>query len=84
MGNLIALTIRTLGGGGGGVGEDGVDVGEVGGGVDGGGNNGMRFFINFLAIVKSRDCSLILRSLGNLFRSALPQTSMDSHNPFFT
>lgn len=49
--NLIALTIPTLGGDGGGIGEEGVDeggvdVGEVGDGVDGGGNSRMRRFIN--------------------------------------
>jgi len=31
---------------GGGLGKDGVDVGEEGDGVDGGGNCGMRYFIN--------------------------------------
>ncbi len=52
MGSLIALAIPTLGGGGDGVGEDGVDVGEVGDGVDGGGNCGMRYFIIRTALLE--------------------------------
>ena len=93
--NLIALAIPTLGSGGGGVDEDGFDVGD---GMDGGSISGMHCFINqtallgetlrapprFLVKVKSKDCSLILQFFGSLFRSALPQTSMDAHNPFFT
>jgi len=35
--NLTALAIPTFGGDGGGVGEGGFDIGEVGEGVDGGG-----------------------------------------------
>ena len=50
-GNLIALAIPTLGGGGGGVCEDGVDVGEVRDGMDGGGNCGIRCFINRTALL---------------------------------
>ena len=45
-GDLIALAIPTLGGGGGGVGGDGVEGGEECNGVDGGGRCGMRCFIN--------------------------------------
>ena len=56
-GNLIVLTIPTFGGGGGGVGEDGVDVGEVGGGADGGGNNGMHYFINQTALLEENPMS---------------------------
>jgi len=46
MGKLITLAIQTLGGGGGGVGEDRVDVGEEGDGMDGGSDCGMCYFIN--------------------------------------
>jgi len=54
---LIALAIPTLSGGGGGVGEDGVDVGEVGDGVDVGGNSGMRCFINRTALLGEKPTS---------------------------
>jgi len=43
---LTALTIPTFGGGGGGVGEDGFDVGEVGDGIYGGGISGKCYLIN--------------------------------------
>lgn len=56
-GNLIALTIPTLGGGGGGVGGDGVDGGEEGNGVDGGGSRGMRCFINWTALLRENQAS---------------------------
>ena len=49
--NSIVLTIPTLGGGGGGVGEDEVDVGKVGDGMDIGGNCGMCYFINWTALL---------------------------------
>lgn len=84
--NLIALTIPTLSGGGGGVGEDGFDVGEVVDGMDSGGISGMRCFINQTMLLgenlasssllsrkmKSKDRSLIFRSLDSLFCSLLP------------
>lgn len=45
-GNLTALAIPTFGGDGGGVIEDGFDVGEVCEGMDGGGISGMHCLIN--------------------------------------
>ena len=45
-GNLTALAIPTFSGRGGGLGEDGFDVGEVGDGVDGVCISGMRCFID--------------------------------------
>lgn len=70
MGNLIALAIPTVSGGGGGVDEDGFDVGEVGDGVDGGGTNGMHCFINRTALLgentassSSLSCKIEIREL---------------------
>ena len=40
--------------------------------------------LHFLVLMKLGDYSLNLRSLGSLFHSTLPQTSMDSHNLFLT
>lgn len=51
-GILIAFTIPTLGGGGGGVGGDGVDVGQEGDGVDEGSNCGMHCFIHQTTLLK--------------------------------
>jgi len=62
IGNLIVLTIPTFGGGVGEVGEDGVDVGEVGGGVDGGSNSGMHFLINWSTLLGENHVSSSLLS----------------------
>jgi len=46
---LTTVAIPTFGGGGG-VGVDGLDAGEVGGGVDGGGISGKHSLINWTAL----------------------------------
>ena len=70
MSNLIALAIPTLSGGGGGVGEDGFDEGEVGDGVDGSGISGMCYLINQNAHLRenptsssSLSCDVLILSL---------------------
>lgn len=51
MGSLIALAILNCWFGGGGVGEDGREAGEAGGGVSGGGNWGMRYLIKLITLL---------------------------------
>jgi len=71
----MALAILTLGGGGGGVGEDGVDVGEVGGGVDGGGKSGMHCFINQTPLLRENPTSSSLFSRESEIRGLFSNPS---------
>lgn len=51
MGSLIALAMLNCGFGGGGVGEDGGEVGEAGDGTSGGDNCGMHYLIKLTTLL---------------------------------
>ena len=75
-GNLIAPAIPTLGGGSGGVGENGLDVGEVGDGMDGSGIIGKRCFINWTTVLGENPASSSSLSRENEIRGLFSNPSV--------